>query len=78
MFEVFDAQPLLGRAFVPEEDQPKAGQEVVLSYGMWKSLFGSDAGILGRTIALNQTPYRVLGVMAGSFNFPIPPICGFR
>ena len=77
-FEVFDAQPLLGRVFVPEEDQPKAGQEVVLSYGMWKSLFGSDAGILGRTIALNQTPYRVLGVMAGSFNFPIPPICGFR
>src|SRR5271168_3177725 len=71
-FEVFDARPLLGRVFVPEEDQPKAGQEAVLSYGMWKSLFGSDAGILGRTIALNQTPYRVIGVMGPEFQFPNP------
>ena len=69
-FEVFDAQPLLGRVFVPEEDQPKAGREVVLSFGMWKSLCGSDAGIVGRTIALNQTPYRVIGVMGPEFQFP--------
>jgi predicted permease len=71
-FEVFDAKPILGRVFAPEEDQPNASHEVVLSYDTWKSLFGSDQNIIGRSITLNQTPYRVIGVMGPDFQFPYP------
>ena len=71
-FAVFDAEPFLGRIFLPEEDQPKASNEVVLSYDLWKSQFGSDRKIIGRTIALNQIPYRVVGVMGPDFRFPNP------
>ncbi|HEY1470697.1 MAG TPA: ABC transporter permease [Candidatus Acidoferrum sp.] len=71
-FSVFDAEPILGRIFLPEEDQPNASHEAVLSYGMWKSQFGSDQNIVGRTIALNQVPYRVVGVMGPDFQFPNP------
>ena len=71
-FDVFDAEPFLGRVFLPEEDQPNAAREVALSYGMWKAQFGSDRNIVGRTIALNQTPYRVVGVMGPDFQFPNP------
>jgi predicted permease len=71
-FSVFDAEPFLGRVFLPEEDQPNASREVVLSYDMWKSQFGSDLDIVGRTIALNQIPCRVVGVMGPDFQFPNP------
>jgi len=71
-FGVFDAEPFLGRTFSAEEDQTNVSREVVLSYGMWKSQFGSEQNIVGRTIALNQIPYRVVGVMGPDFQFPNP------
>jgi predicted permease len=69
-FDVFQVQPILGRIFSPEEDQPGAEHEVVLSYSTWKKQFGSDPGIVGRTVILNQQPYRVTGVMGRDFNWP--------
>ena len=69
-FDVFGAKPRLGRIFQPEEDKPKANQVVVLSFAAWKRLFGQDAGVLGRTIELNRTPYRVIGVMGPEFRWP--------
>src|SRR5579862_334000 len=69
-FEVFGAQPILGRTFHSEEDLPGANLEVILSFGTWKQLFGGDAGIVGTTIQLNQQPYRVIGVMGPDFDWP--------
>ncbi len=71
-FDVFDAKPLLGRVFAAEEDQPGANHEVVLSYTAWKSTFGGDANIVGRSIQLNQEPYRIIGVMGPDFLWPNP------
>ena len=70
-FEVFGAKPRLGRVFRPEEDRPNANQEVVLAYAAWKRLFGADAGVIGRTIELNQLPYRIVGVMGPEFRWPV-------
>ena len=69
-FDVFWAKPQLGRVFRPEEDQPNANHEVVLSYAAWKRRFGGDASIVGRTIQLDQQPYRVIGVMGSDFAWP--------
>lgn len=73
-FEVFGAKPILGRVFTPAEDQPNANNEVVLSYGAWERWFGSDPNAIGRTIQLNQQPYRVIGVMGRDFHWPEPKI----
>jgi len=70
-FEVFGAKAKLGRVFQPEEDRPNANQVVVLSYAAWKRLFGQDAGAVGRTIELNQLPYRIVGVMGPEFRWPV-------
>jgi predicted permease len=56
-FDVFEARPMLGRVFTPEEDQPNANHEVVLAYGTWKSFLGGDPGIIDRNIQLNQISY---------------------
>ena len=69
-FDVFEARPLLGRVFAPEEDQPNANREVVLAYNTWKSIFGGDDRIVGRTVELNQQPYKIIGVMGPDFQWP--------
>jgi predicted permease len=69
-FDVFWARPALGRVFRPEEDQPGAEHEVVLSYLTWKRRFGGDPAILGRSLLLNQESYQVVGVMGPEFNWP--------
>jgi hypothetical protein len=69
-FDVFEATPLLGRVFTPEEDQPNADREVVLAYHTWKSIFGGDSGIVNRSVQLNQQPYKIVGVMPEHFEWP--------
>jgi predicted permease len=70
-FDVFAANPILGRVFRPEEDQPNANHVAVLAYAAWQRLFGGDPAIVGRTIELNQQPYQVIGVMGPDFRWPL-------
>ena len=69
-FETLGVAPLLGRAFLPEEDRPGAGDVVVLSHGLWERSFGADPEVLGRSLTLNAEPYTVVGVMPSTFAFP--------
>jgi hypothetical protein len=64
-FQVFGASPALGRFFTAEDREA-----VVLSYDMWQSQFGGDSGTIGRTILLDSTPYRIVGVAPKEFRFP--------
>jgi putative ABC transport system permease protein len=70
-FSILRAQPLLGRAFLAEEDSPGRDHEVVLSYNLWRSRFGADRDIVGKNIALNEHAFTVIGVMGPNFEFPI-------
>ncbi|MGH7488552.1 MAG: ABC transporter permease, partial [bacterium] len=69
-FDVFWASPYLGRVFRPEEDQPNANHQVVLSYRAWKRRFGGDPAIVGKTLVLNQESDEVIGVMRPDFDWP--------
>jgi predicted permease len=69
-FDVFNAKPILGRVFQPEEDQPNANRVVVLAYAAWQRLFGGDPAIIGKTIELDQIPYEIVGVMNREFRWP--------
>lgn len=67
-FDVLGVKPVIGRTFLPDEDQKPGGDTVaVLSYGLWAQQFGSDRNILGKTITLNAVPYTVIGVAAPNF-----------
>ena len=60
--------PLIGRVFTPQDAE--SGQLVVLSYGLWKSHFGGDPGVIGTSVRLDGAPHTVIGVMPASFQFP--------
>jgi putative ABC transport system permease protein len=62
-------KPLIGRLFVPGEDQKGAEHEVILSYGLWQRRFSTDANVLGGTIALDGEAYTIIGVMPREFKF---------
>src|ERR1700693_4320918 len=64
---VLGVQPLLGRLFSPHQDQPGAGQFVMISYAFWKNRFGADPRIVGKPIQIDGVPYTVVGVMPAGF-----------
>lgn len=66
-FRVLGVEPALGRTFSPDEDSPSGPNTVILSYGLWKSQFGGDTGIIGRSISLDGNPFTVIGVMPVGF-----------
>jgi hypothetical protein len=67
-FDVLGVKPMLGRAFLPEEDQTAGAHPVaVLSYPCWQKRFGADPAIVGRTILLNNHTFTVIGVAPKGF-----------
>src|SRR6267378_1847217 len=70
-FETLGARPMLGRTFIPDEDRAGAEHVAVLSQGLWQSRFASDPRIAGRNITIDGECYTVVGVMPGTFQFPL-------
>lgn len=70
-WQVYGVRPLLGRTFDERDDQPNAPDTAVLSYSAWQQLFGSDPGIIGRQVQLDQLPATIIGVMPKTFNAPM-------
>ena len=70
LFPLLGVEPQLGRAFLPEEDQPGGNRVAVLSHGLWQRRFGSDASITGKPLTLNGESFTVVGVMPPHFQFP--------
>jgi len=70
IFQLLRVQPMLGRGFLPEEDQPGHDHVIILSYGLWQRRFGSDRGVIGHTVDVDDQRYTVIGVMAPDFRFP--------
>jgi putative ABC transport system permease protein len=63
-------QPILGRNFLAEEDRPNAARVALLAYSLWKSRFGGDPNVLGKTISLDGSETRIVGVLPSNFEMP--------
>ena len=68
MFSVMGVQPVLGRAFRPEENAvPGRDAVVVLGHALWEQEFASDPSVLGRRIDLDGHPFTIIGVAPAEF-----------
>src|SRR5262249_1658556 len=72
-FQAFGAKPLLGRVFLPEDEQMSAPRTILLSYRLWQRRFGGDPGVIGQT--LGNTGVAVIGVMPPDFRYPTYAEC---
>jgi predicted permease len=59
--------PLLGRWFLPAEQNPHGDKAVMLSYGYWQRRFGGDPSVIGRSIEVDSQPRQIVGVMPQGF-----------
>ncbi len=71
-FELLGVQPKMGRAFLPEEEQPGKEQEIILSYGLWERRYASDPNVLNKLVKVDGKSYTIVGVMGKGFDFPMP------
>lgn len=60
-----------GRNFSEEEDRVHGPKAAILSYGLWRSSFGSNRKILGQAILLKGEPYTVVGVLPEGATTPL-------
>ncbi|MGA8232399.1 MAG: ABC transporter permease [Candidatus Acidiferrales bacterium] len=67
-FDVLGVRPILGRGFLPVEDQKPGGAPVaIISYRLWQTHFGANPEIVGQSIEINQHPYTIVGVTPAVF-----------
>ncbi len=66
-FPLFAAQPSLGRVLLPEEDEPGKAAVVILGHGFWQRRFGSDPGVIGKTLILSGNNFTIVGVLSPGF-----------
>jgi putative ABC transport system permease protein len=69
-FEMLGVKPQLGRFFLPDDGQPAGKPVIVISDALWHSRYGGDSAIVGQTIALDGTPYTIIGVLPAGIQFP--------
>ena len=69
-FDLLGVQPLHGRTFRAEDDEPGAEAVLVLSYPYWQRAFGGDRGIVGQVFEMNNRPHTVVGVLPSIPQYP--------
>ncbi|MES3008979.1 MAG: ABC transporter permease [Pseudomonadota bacterium] len=70
-FNVLGIQPILGRAFLPGEDEPGAEPLIILSNRYWYEKFGGDPNVVGTTLQMNNAAHRVIGVLPPMPAYPM-------
>lgn len=70
LFSVLDAAPLLGRSFLPDEQEDGKRDVIILSYALWQRSFGGNPGIVGQAIKISGANRTVVGIMPKGFQFP--------
>lgn len=68
---VLGVKPLLGRDFLPDEDQPDKEPIALVSYRTWMRRYAGDPAVLGRDVRLNTRVYKIVGVLPQSFHAPL-------
>jgi putative ABC transport system permease protein len=68
-FKLFAIQPALGRTFGAEESPKSLEPAVVLSHRVWQRQFGSDPGLVGKAVIIDNKPFAVAGILPAGFRF---------
>ena len=69
-FNVLGVQPIIGRGFHPDENDPGKSKVVVLSHAFWQQRFGSNRAAIGAPLDLDGSRYTIIGVMPPDFDYP--------
>jgi putative ABC transport system permease protein len=74
LFSMLGVQPVAGRTFLPGESKQAQRHVAMLSEGLWRSRFGSDPHVLGKSVRLDDDAFTVVGVMPANLRYPAADI----
>ena len=66
---ILEVTPLLGRSFTRADDEPGSPDTLMITYGYWRSKFGGDRSVIGKTIDIDGKPSTIIGVLPQRFRF---------
>jgi predicted permease len=76
-FPLLGVNPAVGRGFRPDEDNgAQTSHVVMLSYSYWQRQFGGRANAVGKSLALDNALYTVIGVLPAAFRYEGEPLAG--
>jgi putative ABC transport system permease protein len=67
---ILGVKPVLGRGFLPEEEEPGRPRVALLTHELWQRRFAASRGVLGQTLRIQGRPYQVVGVLPAEFRLP--------
>jgi predicted permease len=70
LFHMLNVRAIRGRLFLPDEGKAGLDDRVLLSEDVWRSAFGADASLIGRSISIDGRPRMVVGILPSDFRFP--------
>jgi putative ABC transport system permease protein len=70
LFRLLNAEPLAGRTLLPDDGKEGAAPVAVVSENLWRTRFGSDPRLVGRSIDLDMRSFTVVGILPASFRYP--------
>ena len=73
-FSTLGRGPMLGRGFTADEATPGADRRAILTNALWRSRFGADPAVIGRTIQVNGNSHVVVGVLPADFELPVQEV----
>src|SRR5947207_14131726 len=71
-FTLLGSPALIGRTFVPADDEPDAREQAMLGEPLWRNRYGARSDIIGRQITLADRRVEVVGIVPASFRFDAP------
>ncbi|MCZ6918370.1 MAG: ABC transporter permease [Gemmatimonadetes bacterium] len=71
LFSVIGMPPLMGRGFLPADEERGAPAVVIVGHRLWQDQLGGEAAALGRTIRVDGAPATIVGIMPEGFEFPV-------
>jgi putative ABC transport system permease protein len=75
LFPLLGVKLILGRTFLPEEDQFGGNPVVLVHEGLWRRRFGADPDLLGKALVLNGRSYMVVGILPSDLTLPDADVC---
>ena len=70
-FRTLGVRPVVGRWFNDGEDGEHTAPVVIISSALWRSRFGGDTAVIGRSITIDGVPKTIVGIMPANFDYPL-------
>lgn len=69
LFNMLGVQPVLGRTFRDDENEPGKNHVLLIGDDVWRKLYNADPNVIGETLTIRRQPYTVIGVLPKGFFF---------